>query len=175
MTDRPWKLVLLLTGIFLAGAVAGGFVTLEVGKDMFRKRMAPENWGPARLKMLEKHLDLSAEQIERLKPIIRRDVEDLNRLRQQGFQETRRILERMEKDISAILTAEQKGKFQQLNAEMRERARRMIEQRRNERHEKGERPDKGERRGPPRGEAGPRGDAPPPPPPTDKGPGGEDE
>ena len=30
MTDKPWKLVLLLTGIFLAGGVAGGFVTIRV-------------------------------------------------------------------------------------------------------------------------------------------------
>lgn len=174
MTDKPWKLVLLLTGIFLAGAVAGGFVTLEVGKSMFRKRLAPDNWGPARLKMLEKHLELTSEQIERLKPIVRRDVEDLNRLRQQSFQQTRRILERMEKDIAAVLTPEQKQKFERLNAEMRERARRMFEQRRGERLEKGERPDKGERRGPPPREPG-DSDGPPPPPPDDKGPGGEEE
>lgn len=172
MTEKPWKLVLLLTGIFLAGAVAGGFVTLEVGKGMMRKRMAPENWGPARLKMLEKQLDLSSDQIERLKPIIRRDVEDMNRLRQQGFQETRRILERMENDIAAILNPEQKEKFQKLNAEMRERARRMIEQRRSERLEKGERPDKGEHRGPPPG-APDSHDGPPPPPPGEKGPGSD--
>lgn len=167
MTDKPWKLVLLLTGIFLAGAVAGGFVTLEVGKGMLRKRMAPEHWGPARLKTLERELDLSPRQVEQLKPIVRRDVEDLNRLRQQGFQETRRILERMERDIAAILTPEQKAKFEKFNEERRERARRMFEQQRRERSEKGE------RRGPPPGEPGPRGDAPPPPPPADKGPGGD--
>lgn len=164
MTDKPWKLVLLLTGIFLAGAVAGGFVTLEVGKNMMRKRLSPDNWGPARLKTLEKQLDLSSEQIERLKPIIRRDVEDLNRLRQQGFQETRRILERMEKDIAAVLTPEQRKEFERLNAEMRERARRMFEMRRSERMEKGER-----RAPPPDGK-----DGPPPPPPAEKGPGGEE-
>lgn len=132
MTDKPWKLVLLLTGIFLAGGVAGGFVTLEVGKNMLRKRLAPENWGPARLKKLEEHLKLTPEQIERLKPIVRRDVDELTRLRQQGFQETRRVLERMEKDIAEILTPEQRAKFEKLNAEMRERARRLVEQRRNE-------------------------------------------
>lgn len=170
MTDKPWKLVLLLTGIFLAGAVAGGFVTLEVGKGMLRKRMAPENWGPARLKTLEKELDLTPAQIEQLKPIIRRDVEDLNRLRQQGFQETRRILERMEKDITAVLTSAQKAKFEKFNEERRERARRMFEQRR---VEKSERLEKGERRGPPPGEPDPRDGAPPPPPPAEKSPGGD--
>lgn len=173
MTDKPWKLILLLTGIFLAGAVAGGFVTLEVGKNMMRKRFAPDNWGPARLKKLEEHLSLTAEQLERLKPIVRRDVDELNKLRQQGFQDTRRILERMEKDIAAVLTPEQKEKFEKLNAEMRERARRAFEMRRSERLEKGERSDKGERRGPP--PAGPADrDSPPPLPPDEKGPGGEE-
>lgn len=161
MTDKPWKLVLLLTGIFLAGAVAGGFVSLEVAHNMLRKRLAPDNWGPARLKLLAERLELTPDQVERLKPIVRRDVEDLNRLRQQSFAETRRILERMEKDIAAVLTAEQKEKFQKLNQEMRERARRMFEQRRGE---------KGEHRGPPPADR----DGPPPmPPPDGKGPGGD--
>lgn len=163
MTDKPWKLVLLLTGIFLAGAVAGGFVTLEVGKNMLRKRMAPDIWGPTRLKTLEKELALTPEQIDRLKPIVRRDVDELNRLRQQGFQETRRILERMENDIAALLTPEQKTKFEKFNEERRERARRMFEQHRRERTEKGE------RRTPPPANTG---DGPPPPPPSEKGPGG---
>ena len=79
-------------------------------------------------------------------------------MRQQGLHETRRILERMEKDIAAVLTPEQKEKFEKLNAEMRERARRMFEQRRSERLEKGE------RHGPPPGDG-------PPPPPGEKGPG----
>lgn len=159
MTDKPWKLVLLLTGIFLAGGVAGGFVTLEVGKNMLWKRLAPENWGPARLKKLEGQLNLTPEQIERLKPIVRRDVDELNRLRQQGFQETRRILERMEKDIAEVLTPEQRAKFEKINEEMRERARRLIEQRRNE---------KGERRGPP-----PEGEGRLRPPPDGKAPPAE--
>ena len=161
MTEKPWKLVLLLSGIFVAGAVVGGFVSLVVAKKMVRENFVPEAWGPARLKMLEKRLELTEAQVERLKPIVRRDVEDLNRLRQQGFQETRRIIERMEKDISAALTPEQKTKFEKINAELRERARRVFEQQRRDRGEKGERrgPPPGDRDGPPPGEKGPGGDA----------------
>lgn len=157
MTDKPWKLVLLLGGIFLSGAIVGGFVSVAVAKTMLRQHLAPEMWGPARLKMLEKRLDLTTEQLERLRPIVRRDVEDLNRLRQQGFTETRRIIERMERDISAVLTPEQREKFEKINAEMRERARRMMDQPRRER------PEKGERRNPPPGDR----EGPPPPPPSE--------
>ena len=155
MTAKPWKLILLLAGIFLAGGVAGGFLTLRYAHQKMRERGAPEQWGPARLKMLADRLDLSPDQVDRLKPIVRRDVEDLNRLRQQSFSETRRILERMERDIAAVLTPEQKRKFEQLNKEFRERARKMFEQRRNERRD-----------GKPHGPGG--RDGPPPPPPGEE-------
>lgn len=165
MTDKPWKLVLLLTGIFLAGSVVGGFVSLAVARSMVRERLAPEMWGPNRLKMIEKRLQLTPEQVERLKPIIRRDVEELTKLRQQGFQEARRVVERMEKDIASVLTPEQAVKYEKLNAELREKARRMFEQQKRDR----DRPDKGERRGPPPG--GKDGMPPPPdgPPPGEPG------
>lgn len=164
MTAQPWKLVLLLVGIFAAGCVAGGFVTMRYVHSKIRERGAPEQWGPARLKLLSERLELSAEQVDRLKPIVRRDVEDLNRLRQQSFQETRRILERMERDIAAVLTPEQKRKFEELNKEMRERARKMFEMRRGERRE-------GREGRPPGG--GKDDDGPMPPPPHEKGPGGD--
>ncbi len=166
MTAQPWKLVLLLVGIFAAGCVAGGFVTMRYVHSKIRERGAPEQWGPARLKMLADRLALTPEQIDRLKPIVRRDVEDLNRLRQQSFQETRRILERMERDIAAVLTPEQKRKFEDLNKEMRDRARRMFEMRRGERREGGR---DGRPPGGPGGEDGP----PPPPPGEKKSPGGD--
>ena len=165
MTAQPWKLVLLLAGIFAAGCVAGGFVTMRYVHSKIRERGAPEQWGPARLKMLADRLALTPEQVERLKPIVRRDVEDLNRLRTQSFQETRRILERMERDISAALTPAQKKKFDELNQEMRERARKMFEMRRGDRRE-------GREGRPPGG--GKDDDGPLPPPPHEKkGPGGD--
>ncbi len=152
MTAKPWKLILLLAGIFLAGGLAGGFLTLRFVHQKMRERGAPEQWGPARLRMLADRLDLTPDQVERLKPIVRRDVEDLNRLRQQSFSETRRILERMERDIAAVLTPDQKQKFEQLNKELRERSRRMFEQRRNERRD-----------GKPHTPEGKDGPSPPPP------------
>ncbi|MFI5335643.1 MAG: hypothetical protein ACHQ5A_02595 [Opitutales bacterium] len=124
MTDKPWKLVLLLTGIFFAGGVTGGFVAVRVVRNWAQRASQPEQWGPNRLKMLSKRLELTSEQVEKLRPIIKRDMEDLNRIRQSGFREARRILERMESDIATELTPEQKVKFEQLNAELRERLQR---------------------------------------------------
>jgi Spy/CpxP family protein refolding chaperone len=124
MTDKPWKLVLLLTGIFLAGAVTGGFVSVRVIRNWAQRAAQPEQWGPSRLKLLAKRLELTPEQVEKLQPIVKRDMDDLNRIRQSGFRDARRILERMEADISAELTPAQKEKFDKLNQEFRERMQR---------------------------------------------------
>ena len=139
MTNRPWKLVLLLVGIFVAGGVTGSVATMAWMRAKGPKRPVPEQWGPQRLNHLTKQLELSPEQVEALRPIIRRDVEELAKLRQRSMAETRRVLERMERDIGAQLTPEQKEKFERLNEERRERLRRMLEQRRAEGGKRGER------------------------------------
>jgi len=155
MTGSPLKLILLLVGIFAAGAVAGGFVTLQYVQSKVRERGMPERWGPERLRSLDKRLGLTDAQKKQLEPIIRRDTEELGKLRQSGFAEARRILQRMDADIAAVLTPEQRVKFEQFNAEVRERMRRA-----NERRERGEKREGRPPGPPPEGKEG----LPPPPP-----------
>ncbi len=154
MTAKPWKLVLLLTGIFLAGAVTGGVVAWLFGREIVKKHFVPEQWGPARLEMLVKRLDLTPAQVETLRPIVKRNVDALADLRVESMTGTRQLLERLEREISAQLTPEQKVKFDKINAERRERLRRLMEQRRSEGGKRGERRDR-----PPHAD-----EAPPPPP-----------
>jgi len=130
MKSTPWKLVLLLVGIFVAGALVGGALAVRLGPELFRKHAAPEQWGPARLEMLQRRLDLTPQQVEVLAPIVKRNVEELARFRQESIAQTRSLVERMEREISAQLTPEQRQKYEKLNEERRERLRRAIEQRR---------------------------------------------
>lgn len=164
--DKPWKIALVLLGIFLAGALTGGAVAVRIGRSMAMKRAMPEQWGPMQLKRLAERLDLSAEQLEQLRPIVRRNMEELNRLRTYAMGETRTILERMQRDIADKLTPEQRVKFEQMGREMRERAQRMQQ-------ERGQRPfGPGDRRERPPGDRMPKvpGDKPPEPS-ADKPPG----
>jgi uncharacterized membrane protein len=124
--NKPWKVVLLLLGIFVAGGVTGAFVMLRVGREMFIKRPGPEQWAPNHLKRLAERLKLEPEQVEQLRPIVRRNMEELNRLRDTSMAETKFVFERMEREISEKLTPEQRSKFEQLNKEMRERAKRVM-------------------------------------------------
>jgi Spy/CpxP family protein refolding chaperone len=124
--DKPWKLVLLLIGIFAAGIVTGGFVMMRFGRQLFPAHRGAEEWGPTRLKRLTERLDLTPDQVEKIRPIIHKDSEELSRLRNSSLGETRKVLEQLEHDVSAVLTPEQKTKYDEMNREMRERMQRLM-------------------------------------------------
>lgn len=152
MMSQPWKLVLLLAGIFLAGGVTGAFVGQKVLQAKMSRRPMPEHWAPRHLKRLAEQLELKPEQQEELRPIIKRNMDELNHLRTTAMTATKVILERMEREVSEKLTPEQRAKFEKQNQEFREKMRKFG----------------ADRLGGPRGERGgpdkPPGDKPP----TDK-------
>jgi Spy/CpxP family protein refolding chaperone len=127
--NSPWKLIFVLVGIFAAGAVTGVFVERRLKAprveitQLHRSTVATEQWAPKQLKRLVDGLELNAEQAEQILPIIRRNMEELDRLRSHSRAETSGIFERMARDISEKLTPEQRVKYAQMNAESRERAR----------------------------------------------------
>jgi uncharacterized membrane protein len=118
--NKPWKVIIVLLGIFAAGGVTGGFVTLRVCKNKILNRPVPEEWAPKHLKRLVDRLALTPEQQELIRPIVRRNMEQLNRVRNQSMAETQTVVEGMQRDISAQLTPEQRTKFEQMNRELRE-------------------------------------------------------
>jgi len=152
--NKTWKLILLLVGIFLAGGVAGSFLTIRFGRNWLADRAAPAQWAEGHIRKLAERLELRPEQIEQLKPIIRRNMEDLGRLRTESVAASRAVFERMEKEIAATLTPEQRVKFEEYSREKRERMHKLMQKRAEDDRPKGERP----------------GEGPPPPPPPPGGP-----
>jgi Spy/CpxP family protein refolding chaperone len=118
--NKPWQVILALFGIFIAGGVAGGFVTLRIWKDRVTNRPVPEEWAPRHMKRLNDRLALTPEQQDQLRPIVRRNMELLNRIRNSSMAETKVIVEGMQREISEKLTPEQKVKFDQMNQEVRD-------------------------------------------------------
>jgi uncharacterized membrane protein len=129
--NKPWKLILLLVAIFSAGGVAGWFLALKVNREPVAKRTRPEDWAPQQMKRLAEKLQLNPEQTEEVKAIVRRNSEELNRLRNYSFAETKIVFERMEREIAEKLTPEQRTKFEQLNKEQRERVKKFMPERAN--------------------------------------------
>jgi uncharacterized membrane protein len=124
--NKPWKLVLLLVGIFLAGGVTGAFVMMRIGRNLISGRPMPDQWAPMHLKRLAEKLELKPEQVEELRPIVKANMEELGRMRTRSMAESKVVFERMQREIEAKLTPEQRVKFDQMNKEMRERARKFM-------------------------------------------------
>ena len=118
--NQPWKVIVVLLGIFVAGGVTGGFVTLRVVRERISNRPMPEEWAPRHLKRLVDRLALTPEQQEQIRPIVRHNMEQLNRLRNQSLAETQMRIESMQRDIAQKLTPEQRVAFEQMNRELRE-------------------------------------------------------
>jgi len=127
--NKPWKLILLLAGIFIAGGITGAFVMMRIGREMAVRRAVPEQWAPQHIKRLVDRLDLKPEQMEAVRPIVRRNMEQLNRLRTYSLAETKSIMEQMQREIAEKLTPEQQVKFEQMNKDMRERMRKFTNDR----------------------------------------------
>lgn len=118
-----------LFGIFVAGGVTGTFVTLRFGREWVVKRPGPDQWAPNHLRRLTERLDLRPDQQEQLRPIVRRNIEELSRLRNDCISATKTVFERMEREISEKLSPEQRIQYDKLNREMRERARKFVPER----------------------------------------------
>lgn len=129
--NKPWKFILVLLGIFIAGGVTGAFVMLRAGREWVAKRPGPDQWAPNHMKRLAERLGLKPDQVEALRPIVRRNMEELSQIRSGCLTSTRAVFERMEREISEKLTPEQVVKFEQLNKEMRERARKVMPEKNN--------------------------------------------
>ena len=127
--NQPWKMVLLLLGIYIAGGVTGALVMARVIRERVAHRPMPEQWAPMQLKRLAERLDLSAEQQEQLEPIVKRNMEELRKLRTYSMTESKTVFERMEREISEKLTPDQRTKYEQMNKEFRDRARRFMQNR----------------------------------------------
>ena len=68
--NKPWKVIVVLIGIFAAGGVTGGFVMLRVSKNRWVNRPVPEEWAPKTLKRLAERLDLTPDQQEQIRTMV---------------------------------------------------------------------------------------------------------
>ncbi len=143
--SRNWKIILAFLGVFVAGAVFGGFASLRYVRQKFeqarlRTPASLEQFSPQIMKRFSNRLDLTAAQKEKLRPIIRQAGEELRKLRQSGERDAIAVAERMHEQVAEILTPAQQEKLEQMKRDMRERWQRDRQQRWGERPPPGNRP-----------------------------------
>jgi hypothetical protein len=155
--DKPWKVVFAFVAVFIAGAVFGGLFTLRAsGRRLADWRSgeppasppvvvttaqpnAAPKAGPALppakaaiqpaiMRQFTQRLKLTPVQRERIRPIVTRASEDLQRLRQDNEQErqrnladTARVTERMYGDVAALLSPDQREEMETMRRQMQER------------------------------------------------------
>lgn len=162
--EKPWKVIAAFIGVFIAGAVFGGFFSVGIGARWLAKESpatvtaapvtvtatptvapaterkaavrpnggagaavrpplltVPQSWqAPALLRRYAERLELTPEQKQKIHPLIQRATEDYNRLRQNTWRETGIILQRLQQDISEVLTPEQREKLRHIEDRQRE-------------------------------------------------------
>ncbi|HEY8932754.1 MAG TPA: hypothetical protein VIM44_05515 [Rariglobus sp.] len=130
------KIVLAVGGIFIAGAVTGGFVGWRViERHAVQQRAQQQRLGPMDLGgRLAGQLHLTPEQKEQIRPLLTRTSEELRKIRRESFNATAGVITRMDADLEKILTEEQVVLLKKVRAEEEERRKRWMSER-NKRNE----------------------------------------
>jgi hypothetical protein len=116
-----WKIAFIFAGIFLAGGVCGGFVSLRIWCKPVPK--PPEQFDRQKMQSFIKELSLSEEQQKKVQPIIEQTGLDLQQVRTESRRQARALLERMEADVASVLNDQQREKLKVLQEKARERMR----------------------------------------------------
>ena len=123
--NKPWQVCLVLVAIFAAGGISGGLVAFQIARR--HAPPPPGVWIARRIENVARELQLTPAQMERVQPIVKRNVEELTKLSRQSMHTVHEMLERMETEIGAELTPEQRTRYEQILKERREVRRRMQE------------------------------------------------
>ncbi len=144
---RTTKIWLIFTGVFLAGGVCGGFVSLRVAKMMVERGRGPDRFSASVMNRYVDRLGLTEAQCESIRPLLDSALDEMRRARRETYQS----IQALEEDISAKLTPEQLKLLAEYQHEQKEKWSKLVEKRDQERRE-----------------GGPGGKPPPPPPPEGK-------
>ncbi len=118
---KNWKPIVGACSIFLLGMIAGGLITAKAIQTRIRNVMkgGPDAMEALVVDRMSSVLGLDAAQKEKLRVIAQDSHGKLKQLRKQVDPQAQEVLARTEADIRAILTPEQKEKFEKMVAERR--------------------------------------------------------
>ncbi|CAM2972850.1 hypothetical protein [Rariglobus hedericola] len=133
------KIILAVGGIFIAGAVTGGFVSLRVADHLARQKRLVERIGPSEIgARLAEQLQLTPEQKDKIRPIITRTSEELRKVRRDSFSQTAELVSKMDADLAKLLTVEQQALLKEIRQREEERRKQWMNERTKRNNERNE-------------------------------------
>ena len=134
---ESWKIVVAFLVVFLSGGAIGSVYSLRYAKMEAQQyqpgprggRMGqgpparPEDFGVQIMNrwLRFNQLDLTPEQRQQIRPIVNETAESLRRLRQENLHSGELVLEKMQDQVTAVLTPAQRTKFENLINQQRQR------------------------------------------------------
>jgi Spy/CpxP family protein refolding chaperone len=117
-----FKVILAVGGIFVAGAVTGGFASLRVADHLARKQRDQARFGATEIGgRLAEQLQLTEAQKKQIRPIISATSEGLRKVRRDAFAETAALIAKMDADMAKLLTPEQQALLKDIRTKEEER------------------------------------------------------
>jgi Spy/CpxP family protein refolding chaperone len=125
---RWWKLLALMLGLFMAGAVTGGVVTVVVIRKAIETQLLDSaTWGDRAMQRLDARLNLTPEQEAEIRPIIDQAVSELRIVRDQALEDMGGVMAVAAVEITGKLTPEQQREFEKLREERQRIAQSFME------------------------------------------------
>jgi len=113
--NKTLLVVLAFLGVFVCGATVGGVVTFRFGRQAVQKKAA-EHIGLQQWRKMGEQLELTAEQREKIRPLVVRAAQD----RQAALKQAQVFNDRLVEDLEAFFMPEQREKFQELRKRQRD-------------------------------------------------------
>jgi Spy/CpxP family protein refolding chaperone len=125
------KVVLAVGGIFLTGAITGGFAGFRLGEHYAKPPPLQPRGNPVELLggRAAEQLNLTPEQKKQIRPIIGRTSEELRSISRDAFSRSGELIAKMDSELAKILTPEQFDKLREIRAKESERRRQWMKDR----------------------------------------------
>lgn len=119
------KIIGLILGVFLAGAVAGGFAGARwqqsKAKPPATEGEKPQSREDEIMCWMREFLQLNAEQEENIRPLVRHAIQEYQVLQKEQQQRIYDLIDRSDRKIAVHLTKEQAEKLFAFNRDRREK------------------------------------------------------
>ncbi len=117
------KAILYLVAIFIAGAASGTIIGYSSGKRQVVAPAQQREMCDRTLKRLQTRLDLSQEQVGRIKPIVEQNSAAIQNLQRESWLKVSDAFNRMNAQIASYLTDDQRLRLDAMETERCEKVR----------------------------------------------------